>query len=72
MARKPKTVISTIEEAQEFFDENEKEILYGVEGQSDGWNQKMTVIDKILKRENKEFDDDLCNSEEFEQAVNSI
>jgi hypothetical protein len=52
MGQKPKTVISTIEEAQEFFDENEKEILYGIEGQSDGWNQKMTVIDKILKREN--------------------
>lgn len=45
-------VITNIDDFKEFIDNHSDEILTNVQGESDGWNQKMVAIDKILKDNN--------------------
>lgn len=65
-------VINSIDEFRDFIDSYSDEILLNVEGESDGWNQKITAINKILNDNNTEVSDDIWNDDEFEDIINSI
>jgi len=55
-----------------FLDSYSDEILLNVEGESDGWNQKITAINKILNDNNIEVSDDVWNDDELEDIINGI
>lgn len=65
-------VLNTIEEVEEFLNDYHQEIMSQISGHSDGWNQKMTALHKILKREKVDFDEDIWNSEEFEDLFSTL
>lgn len=65
-------VINSIDEFRDFIDSYSDEILLNVEGESDGWNQKITAINKILNDNNIEVSDDIWNDDELEDIINSI
>jgi hypothetical protein len=65
-------VINSIDEFRDFVDSYSNEILLNVQGESDGWNQKITAINKILNDNNIEVSDDIWNDDEFEEIINSI
>jgi len=65
-------VINSIDEFREFIDSYSNEILLNVKGESDGWNQKITAINKILNDNNIEVSDDVWNDDELEEIINSI
>jgi hypothetical protein len=65
-------VINSIDEFRDFIDSYSNEILLNVQGESDGWNQKITAINKILNDNNIEVSDDVWNDDEFEEIINGI
>jgi hypothetical protein len=65
-------VINSIDEFRDFIDSYSNEILLNVQGESDGWNQKITAINKILNDNNIEVSDDIWNNDELEEIINSI
>lgn len=66
------TKFDNIDEFRDFIDSYSGEILLNVQGESDGWNQKITAIDKILNDNNIEVSDDIWNDDEFEEIINGI
>ena len=66
------SVIINIDEFRDFIDSYSDEILLNVEGESDGWNQKITAINKILNDKNIEVSDDVWNDDELEDIINGI
>jgi len=73
-SRKPKksnkTILKTFEEVESFVNEWETEII--TEGESDGWNQKMDVLNKIMKREKVEFGEGVTDGLAFDLLINNI
>ena len=65
-------VINSIDRFRDFINSYSKEILLNVQGESDGWNQKITAINKILNDNNIEVSDDVWNDDEFEEIINGI
>lgn len=65
-------VINSIDEFRDFIDSYSDEILLNVKGESDGWNQKITVINKILNDNNIDISDDVWNDDELEEIINGI
>lgn len=65
-------IYNSIDEVEEFLLNYQPEILASITGESDGWNQKIDAIYKILKREKLDFSEDIWNSEEFEELINSL
>jgi len=65
-------VLRTYDEVSDFLNDYSAEIRAGVQGESDGWNQKMTAINVILRRENIEIHEDATSSEAFEELINQI
>lgn len=67
-----KRIINNIDEFRNFIDDYSNEILSNILGESDGWNQKITQIEKILNDNNIEVSDDVYNDEETEEIINGI
>jgi hypothetical protein len=67
-----KHIINNIEEFRDFIDSYSNEILSNVYGESDGWNQKITAINKILDDNNIEISSDIYDDEEYDEIINSI
>jgi predicted metal-binding protein len=65
-------VINSIDEFRDFIDNYSKEILFNVHDESDGWNQKMSAINKILNDNKIEVSDDVWNDDEIEDIINNI
>lgn len=65
-------IIDTIEDFQYFIDLHSHEILSSVKGCSDGWNQKVTAINKILSECNIEVSDNVYCAEEYDTIINNI
>jgi hypothetical protein len=65
-------VINSVDDFRDFIDAHSNEILSNVYGESDGWNQKMNAINKILNDNNISVSDDVWNDEEIEDIINNI
>lgn len=64
--------IDSIDKFREFVDDYSSEILEYIHGESDGWNQKMSAINKILDDKNIEVSDDVWDDEQIEEIINNI
>jgi len=64
--------IDNIDDFRAFIGNYEREILSGVQGVSDGWNQKITAINKIIDENHIEISDDVYDDEEYEEIINNI
>lgn len=65
-------IIDDIDEFESFINEYDDEILSQVKGHSDGWNQKMTALNKILNREKVEISDEIREHPKYEDIINNI
>ena len=64
--------IYTIDDFKSFIEKYSDEILSNVHGESDGWNQKMTIINKLIDNNKLIISDDVWEDEEFEDIINGI
>lgn len=64
--------IDDIDEFRDFINDYSEEILDNLQGESDGWNQKITIINRILQENNIEISDTVYDNEEYEEIINSI
>lgn len=67
-----KRIIDTTEEFKDFCNSYENEIRANVYGESDGWNQKMDAINKIIKKNKITISDKIWDSEEIYDIINNI
>jgi hypothetical protein len=65
-------VINSVDDFRDFIDTYSNEILSNVYGESDGWNQKMDAINKILNDNNINVSDNVWEDEEIEDIINNI
>jgi hypothetical protein len=64
--------INSIDEFKDFINNYSNEILSNIYGESDGWNQKINIINKIINNNNIKISDNIWNDKEFETIINNI